>query len=323
MPATPACRSQMLAQTAAGREYALKVVLETCLSAGVVYLIENGRYVLDKAGFCVLTDSITQVNIDFNHDVCYQGLFDLGRCARRRAPAGPEGAGRLADPVPGPVATVRTGRTSWFAFDHYYSDTSFPDIMPDVFATAPRASDGHRRQHRQVHAAPRWPTMRRWNCTWSTCQRQLAVADTVADRCGRARARLPAPDRPAGRGRAAGRHGPDLDEPIPELLLRAGHRQHPPSRGCSAGAATARCWCMDTFWDRQRYDIASYCLINTSPYFTAMASGNSKIYESDDYVRLAASGRSDPADHARRHRLLPLAAALCQGGLQSCSNPAS
>jgi hypothetical protein len=44
---------------------------------------------------------------------------------------------------------------------------------------------------------------------------------------------------------------------------------------------------MDTFWDRQRYDIAAYCLINTSPYFTAMASGNSKVYESSDYIRLA------------------------------------
>jgi hypothetical protein len=43
---------------------------------------------------------------------------------------------------------------------------------------------------------------------------------------------------------------------------------------------------MDTFWDRQRYDIAAYCLINTSPYFTAMASGNSKVYESADYIRL-------------------------------------
>jgi len=31
---------------------------------------------------------------------------------------------------------------------------------------------------------------------------------------------------------------------------------------------------LDTFWDRQRYDIAAYCLINTSPYFAAMASGN-------------------------------------------------
>ncbi|MES2740471.1 MAG: hypothetical protein V4754_05905 [Pseudomonadota bacterium] len=29
-------------------------------------------------------------------------------------------------------------RSSRFAFDHHYSDTSFADILPDVFATAPR-----------------------------------------------------------------------------------------------------------------------------------------------------------------------------------------
>jgi len=46
-------------------------------------------------------------------------------------------------------------------------------------------------------------------------------------------------------------------------------------------------WVLDTFWDRQQYDIASYCLINTSPYFTAMASGNSKMYETKTIVACA------------------------------------
>jgi hypothetical protein len=58
-------------------------------------------------------------------------------------------------------------------------------------------------------------------------------------------------------------------------------------RAADALAPNGQLLIMDTFWDRQRYDIASYCLINTSPYFTAMASGNSKIYESGDYIRLA------------------------------------
>ena len=48
-------------------------------------------------------------------------------------------------------------------------------------------------------------------------------------------------------------------------------------------------WVLDTFWDRQRYDIASYCLINTSPYFTAIASGNSKMYDADTLVACAAT----------------------------------
>jgi hypothetical protein len=58
-------------------------------------------------------------------------------------------------------------------------------------------------------------------------------------------------------------------------------------RAAAALAPKGQLLIMDTLWDRQRYDIASYCLINTSPYFTAMASGNSKIYESADYIRLA------------------------------------
>ncbi len=59
------------------------------------------------------------------------------------------------------------------------------------------------------------------------------------------------------------------------------------ARAVAALSPTGQLLIMDTFWDRQRYDIASYCLINTSPYFTAMASGNSKIYQSGDYIRLA------------------------------------
>ena len=34
---------------------------------------------------------------------------------------------------------------------------------------------------------------------------------------------------------------------------------------------------METLWDRQRYETASYCLTQISLYFTAMANGNSKM----------------------------------------------
>ena len=43
---------------------------------------------------------------------------------------------------------------------------------------------------------------------------------------------------------------------------------------------------METFWDRQKYEPASFCLTMTSLYFTVMANGNSKMYHSDDMVRL-------------------------------------
>jgi hypothetical protein len=43
---------------------------------------------------------------------------------------------------------------------------------------------------------------------------------------------------------------------------------------------------METFWDRQRFDTAAFCLAQTSLYFTAIANGNSKMYQSDDLIRL-------------------------------------
>ncbi len=79
-----------VAELAAGgrwSEYALKVVLESCLSAGVVSL-RGGNYVLDKVGYCFLSDKITQINLDFNHDVCYQGLFDLDQSLDQEMPIG-------------------------------------------------------------------------------------------------------------------------------------------------------------------------------------------------------------------------------------------
>lgn len=43
---------------------------------------------------------------------------------------------------------------------------------------------------------------------------------------------------------------------------------------------------METFWDRQRFEPASFCLTMTSLYFTVMANGNSKMYHSDDMIKL-------------------------------------
>jgi hypothetical protein len=48
----------------------------------------------------------------------------------------------------------------------------------------------------------------------------------------------------------------------------------------------SRLYIMETLWDRQRYEPASLCLTLTSLYFTAIANGNSKMYHSEDMLRL-------------------------------------
>jgi hypothetical protein len=39
---------------------------------------------------------------------------------------------------------------------------------------------------------------------------------------------------------------------------------------------------METLWDRQRYEPATFCLTMTSLYFAAIANGNSKMYNTED-----------------------------------------
>jgi hypothetical protein len=274
-----------MAATKAWSEYALKVVLESCLSAGVVSLCK-GRYVLDKTGYCILTDRITQVNIDFNHDVCYEGMFRLEESLDRQQPAGLKALGNWPTLYEGMAELPEPAKSSWFAFDHYYSDTSFPVILADVFATAPR------------HLMDVGANSGKFACAALDCDpsvqlhlvdlpQQLAGAEQTLLEAGvRARAQLhPINLLDAGQALPGGMDVIWMSQflscfseaAIAGILRRA----------AAALAPRGQLLILDTLWDRQRYDIASYCLINTSPYFTAMASGNSKMYESGVYIRLA------------------------------------
>jgi len=275
---------EALAATGRWTPYALKLVLETCLSCGVVRL-SGGRYVLEKAGYCVLSDSITQINLNFVHDVCYQGLFDLDKSLDEERPIGLKTFGDWTTIYEGLSKLPEPARSSWFKFDHHYSDTSFPSIMPDVFATAPaRVMDIGANTGKFSRAALEYD--KNVELHLLDLPQQLAFAKATLEEAGLAhRAHLHPvdmldPD-------AAFPTGMDVvwmsqflscfgEEAIASILKRA----------AAALADRGQVVIMDTFWDRQRYDIAAYCLINTSPYFTAMASGNSKVYESGDYVRL-------------------------------------
>jgi hypothetical protein len=271
--------------------YVLKVVLETCLSAGVVYLSE-GRYVLDKAGFIVLTDPITQVNIDFNHDVCYQALFSLEQSLDAEKPLGLKVFGDWPTVYQGLAQLPEPARGSWFAFDHYYSDSSFPDILPDVFATAPkRVMDiGANTGKFTLAALGANPSVK---LHLVDLPGQLAVADKALQDAGlRERASL----HPTDLLDDAAALPPGMDLIWMSQFLSCFSEAAIASifqRVAAALAPNGQVLVMDTFWDRQRYDIASYCLINTSPYFNNLASGNSKVYESEDYVRLAKAAGLD------------------------------
>ena len=53
----------------------------------------------------------------------------------------------------------------------------------------------------------------------------------------------------------------------------------------AAMSGNSRLYIMETLWDRQRFQTASFCLTQISLYFTAMANGESKMYHTADLVQ--------------------------------------
>ena len=76
-----------ISRTCGLSRYAAQVLLEASLTIGTVLLREK-RYVLAKAGWFLLNDKMVRVNIDFNHDVNYLGMFHLEEALTNGRPEG-------------------------------------------------------------------------------------------------------------------------------------------------------------------------------------------------------------------------------------------
>lgn len=266
-------------------EYAVSVLMETCLSAGLVRL-ENERYLLEKTGYFIARDHLTQINMNYIQDVCYLGLNDLEESLKTAKPAGLKHLGPWSSIYEGLSALPEPARTAWFEFDHYYSDSAFPDALPHVLADQPRrimdigANTG------------KWAL----HCLQSAPQAQLTLLD-LPIQLEQARNTLSQ----AGLLERAHLHAIDLLDT--EAAFPAGQNAVWMSqflscfskdmitsifkRAASCLAEGGAVYVLDTFWDRQQHDVAAYCLINTSPYFTTMASGCSKMYRASDYIACA------------------------------------
>ena len=59
-------------------DYAVRILTEASLSIGTILVdTATDRFSLTKTGWFLLNDPATRVNMDFNHDVNYIGMFRL------------------------------------------------------------------------------------------------------------------------------------------------------------------------------------------------------------------------------------------------------
>ena len=263
--------------------YSTKVLLESSLTIGTVHLRDD-RYFLSKTGWFLLNDESVRVNMDFNHDVNYLGMFNLEESLLNGKPEGLKVFGNWPTVYEGLSQLPPQVQKSWFGFDHFYSDNSFAQALEIVFKNHPKTLldvGGN---------TGRWAMQ----CVKHDTNVQVTIMD-LPQQLAMMREQtkgLEGADRIHGLGCNL------LDHTVPfptgfdaiwmsQFLDCFSEEEVTSILTCAAKSMNAQCklYIMETFWDLQRFETASYCLAQISVYFTAIANGNSKMYYSGDMAR--------------------------------------
>jgi len=118
-------------------KYAVQVLLESGLGSGIL-ILKDDKFVVTKVGWFILKDELTRINMDFVQDVCYKGIHDLEESLKNEKPEGLKFLGPWKTIYEGLSVLPGKALKSWFDFDHYYSDSAFPEILPLVFENKPK-----------------------------------------------------------------------------------------------------------------------------------------------------------------------------------------
>lgn len=261
-------------------KYVIQVLLESGLSSGLVYL-KGQKFSITKTGLFILNDEMTRINMNFIHDVCYKGLFHLEEALKEETPAGLKELGEWPTVYEGLSELEPQVQKSWFAYDHFYSDCSFKQALEIVFSNKPKTLldvGGN---------TGRWAVQ----CVTHDNDVEVTIMDLPQqiDLMKEAIKELDGKDRIKG-------HGANLlDRNVPfpgsfdaiwmSQFLDCFSEEEVKSILSRASASmneNSTLYIMETYWDRQKFETASYVLNQTSVYFTAIANGNSKFYHSKD-----------------------------------------
>ncbi len=267
-------------------DYAIKCLLESSLCIGLILVnVETERYTLSKTGWFLLNDPATRVNLNFNHDVNYEGWFKLEDSFKKGKPIGLKHFGDWPTVYEGLSQLPEKVQKSWFGFDHFYSDSSFPEALKIIFKQyhthslydvggntgkwALQCVNYDPEVEVTVLDLPQQIEMLRENVKGHECSNRIkGIGINLLDN----NYTFPSCEG----GLDAIWMSQFLDcfsmEQIVGILQKAS----------SVMNQKTRLYIMETLWDRQRFEPAAFCLTMTSLYFTAIANGNSKMYNTKD-----------------------------------------
>jgi hypothetical protein len=277
-------------------QYGVETLLESGHSCSVVEYQHDAEvaykdrvYSLSKVGYFLLNDPMTRTNMDFNHHVCYHGLAELDKAITDGKPRGLAALDKQRNTFYEALPHLPDdAKNSWYTFDHYYSDISYPLILPIVLKNQPESivDVGTNTGKFAILMAQNNPNIK---ISMIDLPDQLAIAKKNALDAGVS----------------------DRINAIAMDLLDTGNK-FPPGlgvywmsqflscfgqdeiisilqRACAAMNNDSRLFIMETCWDRQQHEASAFSLVNTSPYFTCIVNGNSKMYHSEELLYCVSS----------------------------------
>ena len=263
--------------------YAVNILCESGYSMGALKLDENELYTITKIGYFLLRDEMTKVNMDFNHDVNYKGLFYLDEALKTGTPSGLHHTFSKEETIYPILSQLpQKAKDSWFGFDHFYSDAAFIKLV-DIMS-----KKGIKRLLEPGGNTGKWAIALATASKGTTVtildhQGQIDVAMKNAKEKG-------VGDRVDAIAINLLDHSIDFPKGYDAVWMSQFLDCFPPSdiinilkRSKNALSEDGRVYIVEPFWDRQTHEIGSYTLINTSPYFTALANGTSKMYRAVEF----------------------------------------
>ncbi len=264
--------------------YGVKVLLEAGLSLEMVK-VENDLYKITKTGWYILCDQLTRVNMDFTQDVNYQGVYTLEDSVKEGKPTGLKVFGEWPTVYEGLAHLPQKAKESWFAFDHYYSDYAFPEVLPIVFKNNPKQilDVGGNTGKFSIQCASYNPDVK---VTILDLPGQLNVAEQNIEENGFSDRVDGHPINLLDHSKAFPK-GADIvwmsqfldcfsQEDVLQLLKRSNEAINP----------NGRVYILETYWDNQEFPASTYSLHATSLYFTNIANGCSQMYHTQDMLNL-------------------------------------
>lgn len=269
-------------------KYATKCLMESALTTHIVLIDpETDKFTLAKTGWFLMRDAMIRADIDFNHDVNYEGWFVLDKALEEGRPAGLKHFGDWSTIYEGLSSLPEQVQKSWFGFDHYYSDHSFDEALAIISANKAR------------HLLDVGGNTGRF--ATKCVQYNPGIEVTICDLPQQIRLMQQATKGVQGAERIHGVGMNLLDEHsafptdkrydviwMSQFLDCFSEEQIVSilRRAAAILDKDSRVYIMETLWDRQDYIPAAMSLTMTSLYFTALANGNSKMYNTDDMTRL-------------------------------------